>query len=107
MKTTNKLKVASRLGAVALAATAYVFLGSNQAGVEVKKDFHNHIAQAETLFRTVDHPQGPDIPENQRENTRAELESTVCPGAGQLCAVAISPPDPTNQIFWDGGSNKF
>lgn len=107
MTTVNKVKTVSKIGVLALAAATYLFLGSNQSGVEVKKDLRDHIAPAETLFRTVDYPEGPNIPEEQRENTKAELESTVCPGAGQLCAVAISPPDPNNQIFWDGGSNKF
>ncbi|GEM_PF-4381864 len=108
MTTVNQVKTVSRIGVLALAAAAYLFLGSNQSGVEVKKALHDHVAPAETLFRTVDYPEGPDIEEeDDRVKTKAELESTVCPGAGQLCAVAILPPDPNNQIFWDGGSNKF
>lgn len=99
--------MASKIGTLALAAAAYVFFGSNQAGVEVKKDLHDHVAPAETLFRTADYPQGPDIPENQRENTKAELESTVCPPGATLCAVAIDPEDPSNVILWEGNSSKF
>ncbi|GGG89857.1 hypothetical protein GCM10007415_25190 [Parapedobacter pyrenivorans] len=107
MTTVNKIKTISKIGTLVLAAGVYMFFGSNQSGVEVKKDLRDHVAPAETLFRTADYPQGPDIPENQRENTKAELESTVCPPGATLCAVAIDPEDPSNVILWEGNSSKF
>jgi len=106
MTTANKLKTASKLGTLVLAATVYVFLGSNQSGVEVKEEPQKQVTVLDTTYQTI--PQedgGPSDP--QMTGTREQLKSTVCPGDGQLCAVAINPPNPEDQIFWDGGSNKF
>lgn len=106
MTTVNKIKTISKIGTLVLAAGVYMFFGSNQSGVEVKQDVKAQASLQDTTYQTI--PQedgGPSDP--QVTGTREQLKSTVCPGDGQLCAVAITPPNPEDQIFWNGGDSKF
>ncbi len=107
MNTISKIKIASRIGALALAAVAYVSLSSNQSGVEVDMDTKASVVLQDTVFRTADYPQGPNIPESMREGTRSQLQSTVCPPGATLCASAKTPSDPSAVILWQGNSSKF
>ncbi|SEL89048.1 hypothetical protein [Parapedobacter koreensis] len=104
METINKIKTVSKIGTLALAAAAYVFLGSNQAGVEVAQEAPSALAQEETIYQTIPMEDGGPV-DPQVTGTRDQLKSTVCPDEGTLCAF-----DPNNEddiLEWNGGSAKF